>query len=187
MEQQIDSERRLATRDRDLPVADAGAGGEMPLLVEFAIVRQVRLGHHAENCATVDDDRRIEQSARTPDRRADDQHGQQITRDFGQAIDRLFDRREQRILKKQIVNGIGGETQLREDHECGVQLISSPRQTNSLFKVCRNISNPGAGHARGDANEVLTVERLETRHETCSTVRLLWGALGPLQRQNEEG
>ena len=35
----------------------------MPLLVEFAIVRQVRLGHHTENCATVDDDRRIEQSA----------------------------------------------------------------------------------------------------------------------------
>jgi hypothetical protein len=68
-----------------------------------------------------------------------------------------------------------------------VQLISSPRQTNGLFKVCRNISNPGAGHARGDANEVMTVERLETRHEACSTVGLLLGALGSLQRQNEEG
>jgi len=87
--------------------------------------------------------------------------------------DRLLDRGDQRVLKKEIVNGIGGQTELREHHECGVQLISSPCQANGLLEVCRNSSNPGAGHARGNANEIMTVERLETRHETCSAARVL--------------
>ncbi len=56
----------------------------------------------------MDDHGRIEQCARTPDRRADHQHGKQITRDLDQAIDRLLDRGEQSVLKKEVVNGNGG-------------------------------------------------------------------------------
>ncbi len=55
-EQQVNTERGMQPAKRDRLSGDAGAGGEMPSLVEFAIGRQIALGHDAEDVAAMNDD-----------------------------------------------------------------------------------------------------------------------------------
>ena len=67
-------------RRRAGPSAQVVAGRDLPPLVELAVGRQVRLGHHAEDAPAVHDDRRVVDPVPVPQRGADDQHRQQVRR-----------------------------------------------------------------------------------------------------------
>ena len=80
-EQQVDAERHgLRRPTRIAPAALVLAGGDLPPLVELAVVRQVGLRHDAEDPAAVDDHRAVVDPVPVAQRRADDQHRQQVGR-----------------------------------------------------------------------------------------------------------
>ncbi len=103
--------------DGDLQPGDAVAGGELPALVELPVVRQVQLGHHAEHLAAVDDDRGVEQPGLVPQRRADDEHRQQVGRRLDDGRQAVVHRVEQGVLAQQIVDGVAGQRQFREQRD----------------------------------------------------------------------
>ena len=70
-EQQVAAERRLAPGERDRPAGDAFARGEMPALVEFAVIRQKDLRDDPEQLPAMDHRPRNCRDARRAQRRAD--------------------------------------------------------------------------------------------------------------------
>ena len=97
--------------------ARLAARGELPLLVELPIVGKIGLGHDAEDAAAIDDDGAIEQLGLGLDRRADDEHRLQLPARTHELGDRLLRRLKQRILKEQIVIGVGRQPKLGKDGE----------------------------------------------------------------------
>ncbi len=115
--QQIRAERRFVPGYRDRLAGDTIARGEMPALVEFAVIRQEHLWNDAKQLSAVDHDRAVVKMPARAQRRADDNDRQPVPACPDQAIDLGFDRVEHRILKQQIVDRIGGQAQFREHHQ----------------------------------------------------------------------
>src|SRR5579883_459522 len=90
-EEKIDAERDFSPGDRRLPPDNSGARGEMPPLVEFAIVRQIGLRRDPENGAAMDDDGRVVEPAFDSQRRAERQRRKQVLRSNRDPVDRPFD------------------------------------------------------------------------------------------------
>jgi hypothetical protein len=76
--QQIDSERHPTAGDGNITIADSSTRGEMPFLIEFSIVRRIRLRHDAEQRTSVDQNAGIEQPECISQRRAYYQDGKKI-------------------------------------------------------------------------------------------------------------
>ncbi len=66
--------------DPDRPAVGSLARGEMPVLVELAVVRQMDFRRHPEQAAAVDGERAVIDAVAVAQRRADEQHGQQLCR-----------------------------------------------------------------------------------------------------------
>ncbi len=116
-EDQIPAERHLVAPDRD-GTGDGGiTGGELPLLVELAVVRQICLRHHAENAAAVNDKGAVEQLRLVAQRgsRDDDRAERPAGRD--ELGDPGFHGIEERVLEEEVIVRIGGQPQLREDRD----------------------------------------------------------------------
>ena len=99
---EIVAERHTLTEQRDLAQDGVGACGELPLLVELAVIRQVCLGCDAEDTPTVDRDRTVEQFPVETQRRAHDEDGAEIAARRNDFADGRHGRLEQRVLMKQI-------------------------------------------------------------------------------------
>src|ERR1700730_349182 len=100
--QQIAAEWRLMPGDRDRPADDALARGEMPPLVELAVVRQEHLGDDAEQRAMVNDDAAIVEMPLERERRADDKSREELAARSDQAIELPHDPVEHCVLKQEI-------------------------------------------------------------------------------------
>ena len=86
-EQEVGAERApRAGRSRIVPPSVPCAGGEVPVLVELAVVRQVDLRHDAEQPAAVDGDGRVVDAAGVAQRRAEEQQRQQLRRSLRPAV-----------------------------------------------------------------------------------------------------
>ena len=105
--QQVCAEWDLVPGHRDRPAGDADARGEMPALVELAVIRQKNLWHDAKQLAAMDRNPAVVKLPMGAQRRADDKHREPVPAGLDEAIDLGFDRVEQRILKQQIVDRIG--------------------------------------------------------------------------------
>ena len=123
-EQQIGAERRgrappIADRLAAVPVAR----GEMPLLVELAVVRQVDLRHDAEQPAAVDGERAVvEPAADGAAARRPAAPAAGPADPATQRVDGVLDRVEQRVLQQQVVDRVAGEREFGEHGErrpCG--------------------------------------------------------------------
>lgn len=90
---------------------------EVPAFVEFAIVRQVGLGDDAEQPAAMDDQRAIVSPAAPAQRRAGDDDGHEVRAGGDQFARRRFDGVEQRRLVQQVVDGVGGQAEFRQDDD----------------------------------------------------------------------
>ncbi len=75
--QQVDTERGDQSADRNLASRRPVARDKMAGFVELAIVRQVQLGHHAQQRAAMDRQRAVVQRPGVPQRCADQQQGPQ--------------------------------------------------------------------------------------------------------------
>ena len=168
LEQQVGAERHGLSRQLDLMTDHVGAGDEMSLLVEFAIVRQIGLGHHAQHLAAMDDDGRVVEPVRHPERRPDDQNREELARRVDDPGDRPLDFVEQRVLQQQVLDGIGRQTQFGKDHDCRPSLVALGREFQRLGQIVGRIGHAGARHAAGHADEFMGVERIKIGHRDSS-------------------
>ena len=117
VEQQVGAERRPLAGDRDLQAGDAAPGGELAPLVELPVVRQMDLRHDAEHPAAVDHDGGVEQPRPVPQRRADDDHRQQVGAGPHDLVQALVHGVEHGVLAEQVVDGVPGERKLGEQRD----------------------------------------------------------------------
>ena len=97
----------------ELPVLVV-ARREPAALVELAVVGQVGLRRDAEDLAAVDHDRAVVDPVALHERRADDEHRQQVGARLDDLGERLLHRVEQRVLEEEVVDGVAAQAQLGE-------------------------------------------------------------------------
>ena len=130
-----------------------GARHEMALLVEFAVVRQVGLGHDAQDHAAMDDDGGVVEPAGHAQRGADDQDGEELVGRLDHLGDRPLDLVEQRILQQQVLDGVGRQPELRENHDGGAGLVALAGQPQRLRKIVGGVGDPGPRDAARNTHE----------------------------------
>jgi hypothetical protein len=160
-EQQVGAERHNRRADGDL-ITDRVAGrAKLALLVELAVLRQEALGHHAEDHAAVNHDRGVEQPLLSPQRCADDDHRHQV--DAGQAdlFDRGRRRLDQRVLPKEVLAGIGGQSQLREYDDGGARVGRLAGQRQCAPGVGLRIADTHGRDGSRQPHVAVAVERLK--------------------------
>ena len=108
------------------------------------------LGHDAENPSPVQEGGAVVQLS--PDRQRKPQHDEQIrcpglTQNHGQLFQRFV---QQRLLKKQVAAGIGGQRQLREDQQLHLVFLRLPDDLQKPgavgFGVCHQYIRGGGRH-----------------------------------------
>ena len=159
-EQQVGAEWDPAAGNRDLS-ASAVAGDEVARLVELAVVGQVDFRHHPQKLAAMDRQSAVVECAAVSDRRADQQHWQEVGGGLDQRIDRRLDAVEQRGLLQQIADGVSGNAEFREHGQRHPLAIAVLRQLQDRCGVGGGVGQRGARGARGNPGEAVTVERAE--------------------------
>ena len=162
--QQIGAERGVMPGERDRPAGDALARGEMPALVEFAVVRQKDFRDDAEHAPAMDRDRAVVELPMRAQWRADDKHRKAFAARLQQAVDLALDRVEQRVLKQQIVDRIGREAQLGKHHQPDPGPIALGEQRLDRRGVARGVGYRDERYAGADTEEIMPVGREKRRH-----------------------
>ena len=98
-------------------VDDARAGGEVPLLVELAVVGQVGLRGDADDLAAVDQDRAVVEAVAMAKGGAHHDEGQQVGGASGELDERGLDLAQQHVLQEQVVDGVAGDAELGEERD----------------------------------------------------------------------
>ena len=114
LEQQSKPERNALSEKLDIVLALRG-GGEMPLLVEFVVVREELLRHNAKYLPVLNYDGAVVKLPAEPQRTA---HGNEHVKPCGVLRDILQRDQgavKQGLLKKQILTGVAGNAQLRQN------------------------------------------------------------------------
>ena len=135
----------------------------MPPLVELAVIRQIGFRHHAQYLAAVDHHGGVIELAMGSQRGADDQHRKQLLRSLDQLPDPALHRSQQRILEQQILDGVGGQAELREHHEGSLGGIASRGKPHGLQEIEVRVTDFGPRDARGEPDEIVVVERMKSR------------------------
>jgi hypothetical protein len=146
--------RRTARRSLDDRVARAR---EVPLLVELAVVRQVGLGHDAQDDAVDAITMRgvVQPRLGQPQRRADDQNGKELAGRRHDPGDRLLDLVEERVLQQQVLDGVGRQPELGKDHEGRPGLVALAGQAQRLGEIVGGVGDAGARNAARHSHEVV--------------------------------
>ena len=116
-EQQVRAERHVRCRRRGWSPRTVVAGGELAALVELAVGGQVRLRHHTEHRTAVDHHRGVVDPVAVAQRRADDQHRQQVGGRGHQVVQRPSTASSRRVLQQDVVDRVAGQRQLREHRQ----------------------------------------------------------------------
>jgi len=160
-EQEIGAERHLGVAESDRANVLRPARRKITLLVEFAVVRQVRLRHDAEQFSAMNDERAVEQSALQRKRRTDDHDRHPGAARVDDLCDLFGSALEQRLLKEQVVIGVGGNSKLGKQRNRALLVVSSLRQPQRLGAVGCRIGNTDFWDADRHARKTVTVDIVE--------------------------
>ena len=117
LEYQLRPERDSLAAQVDICRERAVGAVELPSLVELAVVRQVGLGHDAEQLATGHQRRAVEQAMVDAQWQPDDGHRGNVARCIDDLLQRDLAGFQQGGLVKKIVAGIGRESEFGERHQ----------------------------------------------------------------------
>ena len=90
--------------------------------------------------------------------------GEQFTADFDKPADLGFDLVEQRALKQQVVDRVGGQPEFRKYHEADARFVAVRQHRLDRGAVMPGIGNRHVRHADGEANKLVGVGRKKRRH-----------------------
>jgi hypothetical protein len=137
----------------------------MTLLVEFPVVRQERLRHHAEQPAALDRQGAIVDAVAPAQGRADQQQRSQARRFGDHPGGGGLDRVEQGLLQQQVLDRVGREPELGEDREGRPGFVAGPGQVEHRVGVAGGIARMAAPRAGRHPGEAVTVQGPEARRE----------------------
>ncbi len=161
VEDQVWPEGYVAAGHPDRRTPAVVTGREPATLVELAVGRQVGLRRDAQHLASVDDDCAVEHASAVHERGADDQDGEQICRRLDDVGDGLVHALQQGVLQEQVVGGVAGERQLREDGDGDALLVALAGLGEDGAGVGGGIRERHGDGAGGDPGESLGVRRVE--------------------------
>ncbi len=156
-EQQISAEGRFVSGYFDRLTDDVLAGGELPPLVKFPVIRQIDLGHDAEQLSAMDDDAAIVEVSAVTQRRPDGKDREEVATGGDQSIELPLHFVEQRVLEQQIIDGIGGNSQLREHHQGDAGLVARSEEIQDIVGVLPRIGDCDMRNAGSEADEFVAV------------------------------
>ena len=171
--EQIRTERSGARADRDLLAFRAQTRSEMPMFVEFAVIRQMHFWHDAEKPAAVNGERAIVETRSPTQRCADENQRQQVSRGGNETVDGAFDARKQSILEQQVVDRIAGNRQFRKDGEPDRARREAAQHGLDRQRIGEGIGYARGDRARGNADKTMPIDRSKAHftHE-ISSVRI---------------
>jgi hypothetical protein len=173
-EQQVGAERRMMARHRDRTATYPFPRRKMPPLVELAVVRQKYLRHHAEQLAAMDHEAAIVEPPFPAQWRPDHKHRQKLLAGGDQPLNLAGHGIEHRVLEQEIVDRIGREAQLREDHQRDSGLVALVHEIEYLVAVLRRLGDRDLRNANADPDELVAVGREKLGHRArCSRGRKL--------------
>ena len=143
-EEQRGAEGHLLAADRD-GLHLGGAGGELALFVELAVVGQVGLGHKTQQLPAAEDGSAVVQLAPRQQRQPHQRHHVQLpagVQDRLQAGQRAL---LQGALQKQVAAGVAGQAELREDRELDPAPGSLAQLLDDLGGVIGAVRHPQRG------------------------------------------
>ncbi len=120
----------------------------------------------------MDDDGRVEERARVPERGANDQHGKQIARRDDELIDGALDGVEQCILEQEIVNRVGGQPKLGKDEERCFDRVTLLGEPDGFGKIGLDVRGTRARNTGSYSHELVAVERAKIGGHSSNIQRL---------------
>ncbi len=160
-EQQVGAERYVRVEQADRVADRVASGSELALFVVLAVLGQVALGNHSEQPAAMDYDGGVEQAALGPQRRAHHQDGPQTGAVRDDPLDRVVHPVKQRMLMQEVVDRVGGQPELGEDHQRRAGIVRLSRERDRVLRVVLGLRDPNVRHGRRHAHEVVAVERVK--------------------------
>ena len=145
--------------------------GDLPAFVKFPISGQIGFRHDAEHAPAMDDERRIVEPAGMAQRRAHDQHGQQLSRGLDQTANRLFHRIQHRILEQQILDRIAGQGQFREHRHRHAALVAIARGGQHGIGIAGRIRQRRLDGAGGHTGEPLGVKGIKFHSQIMAPMK----------------
>ncbi len=164
LEQEIDAEGDGLAGKFDGVDDGVGRGGELTLLVEFAIVRQVGLGNDAEHAPAMDHHRAAVYGAADQQGRADNNDRRQRRRGFRHLGDGFADGAEQGGLHVKVVERIAGEAEFRADKQRRLRRVGLAHQLDGLAGVGGGVGQMHARACSGDPRKAVGVKVPEFGH-----------------------
>ena len=117
LEQQVGAEGDARAVDVDVALAGGAPAGEVPLLVELAVVGQIGLGHDAAHRPALDDEGAVVQATRHAHGRTDDDRRQETGAGGADGLDGGEGLVQEHVTQHEVVDGVAGQAQLGEGDE----------------------------------------------------------------------
>ena len=132
-----------------------GAGKEMPLLIELAVIGKVRFGHKAKELAVTDNGGTVVQFAAAAHRQPHDSDQIQPAACRENLRKTLFRSADQGFLQKKIAAGIAGQTEFRQTEKLGVPRGVLPHRLDDFLCVIGHIGHPETGRSCGGTKKAI--------------------------------
>ncbi len=171
LEDQVRAERDALAGQLHCQPGHAGPGREPAILVEFPIVGQETFGRDSKDSAPRDHHRTVVERAVVLDRRAHHQHRRERLARGRETFDLRLDAPQQGVLQEQVVDGVGREPKLREQHQVDAARLAFLGQRQGLGGVEAGIAHGDGRRAGRHAHEAVAVDRVERfRHRRLRLV-----------------
>ena len=151
-EQKLRSKRHAlaAERERIRPSLQRFRGGKLPQLIEFAVIRQMRLRHHAEQPSCVDDCRAVIEFSAEAKRKPDRRDRVEVLRRLHDPRQRRLDRAEQAVGEKQIAARVACQAKLRQRQQIHARRVRLTHPRQNLLRIIlhirdHDVDRPGSG------------------------------------------
>ena len=115
--------------------------GEPALLVELVVVRQIGLGHHAQNGSALQHDGTVQQQAVNLYGHAYHADDVQLAGEVHQVYQALLGLRQEQLFLKQVLTAVARHTQLREAYHLYTLTLGQRYQSLYLLDVIVNVGN----------------------------------------------
>ncbi len=170
-EQQVRAERHrlVGERQGDGCAAAVVAGGEPALLVELAVVRQVRLGRDAEHAAALHDDGAVQQPVAHLERRPDDEQRPQVGARLDDRREGVRRRLQEGVREVQVVDRVPRDAQLGEDGDRDAVVVARARLGEDRGGVRAGVGDGDGDGAGRHAGEAVGVGRGEVHPPSVGT------------------
>ena len=160
-EHEVGAERNRLTQQGQLVADEVACRPELALFVVLAVLGQIALGDHAQDPATVDDHRGVEQTALGDQGRANHDHRDQPGAGAHDRLQAGQHRVLHRALVEEVLARVGGQSQLREDRERGSGVGGALGHRHGAPGVELRVADSHVRDRGRDSHEAVVVRGME--------------------------